>query len=355
MWYPPFNTGAGYAMGIRAGAEMTSLEMRFIALRVKDVLAPTGTVAQGVKAPQINRAGVRYLTRYPDANTADRLWATLVENQEGRGPCALDTRHLDDVQAENLRRAYLNMCPGIVLWWADRDLRPQDQPLEICGSEPYLVGGHAQAGYWVDTRRRTTLPGLYAAGDVAGGAPKKYVTGSMVEGEIAVQTALGELQIPDRLPTELLQLEMNRVVAPMKQNSGVNPQELEAQLQQTLDEYAGGIAKNYEVNETGLLGARRLLNDLRQTGARLKAGNLHELVLCHEVIDRIDVARVMVEHLLHRQETRWPCYQSRIDYPQRDDTHWLKFVNTVYLAGVDRIEIKERPCTEAVEAYEHCG
>ena len=57
MWYPPFNTGAGYAMGILAGAEMTSFEMRFIALRCKDTIAPTGTIAQGVSAKQINAAG----------------------------------------------------------------------------------------------------------------------------------------------------------------------------------------------------------------------------------------------------------------------------------------------------------
>ena len=54
MWYSPFNTGAGYAMGIRAGAEMTSFEMRFIALRCKDTIAPTGTVAQGIGAKQVN-------------------------------------------------------------------------------------------------------------------------------------------------------------------------------------------------------------------------------------------------------------------------------------------------------------
>ena len=46
MWYPPFNTGAGYAMGIRSGAEMTTFEMRFIALRCKDTIAPTGTIAR---------------------------------------------------------------------------------------------------------------------------------------------------------------------------------------------------------------------------------------------------------------------------------------------------------------------
>ena len=54
MWYPPFNTGAGYAMGIDAGAEMTTFEMRFIALRCKDTIAPTGTIAQGVGAKQVN-------------------------------------------------------------------------------------------------------------------------------------------------------------------------------------------------------------------------------------------------------------------------------------------------------------
>ena len=57
MWYPPFNTGAGYAMGLLSGAEMTTFEMRFIALRCKDTIAPTGTIAQGVGARQVNAHG----------------------------------------------------------------------------------------------------------------------------------------------------------------------------------------------------------------------------------------------------------------------------------------------------------
>ena len=64
MWYPPFNTGAGYAMGINAGAEMTTFEMRFIALRCKDTIAPTGTIAQGVGAKQINSKGEVYEDKY---------------------------------------------------------------------------------------------------------------------------------------------------------------------------------------------------------------------------------------------------------------------------------------------------
>ena len=64
MWYPPFNTGAGYAMGIQAGAEMTSFEMRFIALRCKDTIAPSGTIAQGVGAKQVNAKGEVYEDKY---------------------------------------------------------------------------------------------------------------------------------------------------------------------------------------------------------------------------------------------------------------------------------------------------
>ena len=64
MWYPPFNTGAGYAMGIESGAEMTTFEMRFIALRCKDTIAPTGTIAQGVGAKQINSKGEVYEEKY---------------------------------------------------------------------------------------------------------------------------------------------------------------------------------------------------------------------------------------------------------------------------------------------------
>ena len=84
MWYPPFNTGAGYAMGIRSGAEMTTFEMRFIALRCKDTIAPTGTIAQGVGAKQVNSLGEVYETKY-GLTTSERVYGTVMENLEGRG------------------------------------------------------------------------------------------------------------------------------------------------------------------------------------------------------------------------------------------------------------------------------
>ena len=97
MWYPPFNTGAGYAMGIRAGAEMTTFEMRFIALRCKDTIAPTGTLAQGVGAKQVNSLGEVYEQKY-GLTTSERVYGTVNENHEGRGPCYLRTEGISTEQ-----------------------------------------------------------------------------------------------------------------------------------------------------------------------------------------------------------------------------------------------------------------
>ena len=192
MWYPPFNTGAGYAMGIKSGAEMTTFEMRFIALRCKDTIAPTGTIAQGVGAKQINSKGEVYETKY-GLTTSERVYGTVMENLQGRGPCYLRTEGISPQQDESLRKAYLNMAPSQTLKWVEAGKDPSRQNVEIEGTEPYIVGGHTASGYWVDTNRQTTINGLYAAGDVAGGCPQKYVTGAMVEGEIAALDMINKL------------------------------------------------------------------------------------------------------------------------------------------------------------------
>ncbi|MDR3135601.1 MAG: FAD-dependent oxidoreductase, partial [Deltaproteobacteria bacterium] len=73
-WYSPFNVGSGLSMGIRAGAEMTTLEMRFVALRCRDTMAPTGTLALGAGAEQVNSLGEPYEAAYGNT-TSMRVWA----------------------------------------------------------------------------------------------------------------------------------------------------------------------------------------------------------------------------------------------------------------------------------------
>jgi len=352
-WYCPYNTGAGYAMGIRAGAEMTSFEMRYVALRTKDAIAPTGTIALGANAPQINSKGENFMaTRYAHlggdhAPTPFRTYGPLQEIKEGRGPVYLDTRGLSPEKASGLKAAYLDMYPSQVLYWAANNIDVSQQPVEVQATEPYIVGGHCQSGYWVDENRKTTLEGLYAAGDVSGGAPYKFVSGCWAEGVIAARAA-GEYishAKPVSISEEKITLEEERTYQFLhnsKHRYPISPVELEALMQKVMSQYAGGSETGFEMNEEMLLQARARINQLPEIAETLIAGDMHQLMKAHEVVDRIDVAAVLVEHLLYRKETRWPSYQTRIDYPEKDDANWLLFVNSRRDLKSGKIEMMTR-------------
>lgn len=352
MWYCPFDTGAGYAMGIRAGAEMTTFEMRFIALRCKDTIAPTGTIAQGVGAPQVNSAGVFYDREYGIPTTSGRLYSTVCENRAGRGPCYLKTDEISVEQQDDLLKAYLNMAPAQTLKWMEEG-GPKGQNVEIEGTEPYVVGGHTASGYWVDTGRATTIPGLYAAGDVAGGCPQKYVTGGFAEGEIAAESAAlyckteNPAPVPEQEDRYLAELEKKLSAS----GAFYDADSLEDAMQKTMDEYAGGISQGYIVCEEKLAVARRRLGELAELSNELRAGSMEELARIMSVIDRLDVCRVLIEHLFARKETRWHSFDENADHPARDDKNFLCYVNSKIENG--KLSVFTRPLVKKEERYEH--
>ena len=403
MWYSPFNTGAGYAMGILQGAEMTTLEMRFIALRCKDTIAPTGTIAQGVGAKQINGLGENYESVY-GITTSQRVYGTVQEQVEGRGPCYLGTKGISLNQEQDLLKAYLNMAPSQTLRWVERGHGPATENVEIEGTEPYIVGGHTASGYWVDTHRETTITNLFAAGDVAGGAPQKYVTGALAEGEIAGDEIVrryqerGEVQsvenetwyreaintivkrytsqmganggagisctndsnLPDHMRDEFAAVNTNvdsvqtrsndSAVLASKSSTLAHIEAHEQRLQDIMDVYAGGISQAYKYTEESLGIAKSKLEVLAKDVEQLQANTLHELSYLYELRDRIVVARALVAHLGERKETRWHSFGEHGDYPNCSD-EGLVYVNSVYQDG--GFQVFQRPLVEKGDTYEH--
>lgn len=341
MWYSPFNTGAGYSMGIRAGAEMTTFEMRFIALRCKDTIAPTGTLAQGVGAKQLNARGEVYETKY-GLTTSERVYGTVEENREGRGPCYLGTKGITPEQEDSLYKAYLNMAPSQTLKWLERGIGPSQENVEIEGTEPYIVGGHTASGYWVDNNRATTIPGLYAAGDVAGGAPQKYVTGALAEGEIAADALADYLQShqPVNRPgdAEPFLDEMEGYLSRNTSEYEVN--DLEAEMQTVMDRYAGGISRNYRYSEAELKTADQKIRELETLLPKLSAKDMDELLRIYELRERLTVCRVLIAHLAARKETRWHCFAENTDYPEQNP-EFEKYVNSVWKDGTVQIRYRD--------------
>ncbi|OWV20159.1 adenylylsulfate reductase [Fibrobacter sp. UWB4] len=375
MWYPPFNTGAGYAMGIRHGAEMTTFEMRFIALRCKDTIAPTGTLAQGVGAKQVNSLGEVYETKY-GISTSERVYGTVAENLAGRGPCYLRTKGISAVQEESLLKAYLNMAPSQTIRWLENET-PSKANVEIEGTEPYIVGGHTASGYWVDTKRATTIEGLYAAGDVAGGCPQKYVTGALAEGEIAAKSAVEYINAVDcRTPLQgvrndvdadpredvdakatIKEAEIARHVAEIEtylsqKNSLYTTEQLEEAMQIAMDEYAGGIKTGYGYSEKHLNIAKEKIDEIESLTDKLSAADLQEVMYIYELKERLTVCKSVIAHLKARHETRWHSFAENLDYPEKDNEHFRKYVNSRLENGEIKIILRDLTA-EGQKNYEH--
>ena len=338
------------------GAEMTTFEMRFIALRCKDTIAPTGTIAQGVGAKQINAHGEVYETKY-GLTTSQRVYGTVEENVQGRGPCYLRTEGISAEQDESLLKAYLNMAPGQTLKWVESGKNPSEQNVEIEGTEPYIVGGHTASGYWVDTERETTIHGLYAAGDVAGGCPQKYVTGALVEGEIAAHSIvqkLNEEQVADTAASDEEAVLENKIAEYdaflTKQDPAFTVEELEEAMQKVMDQYAGGIGTHYQFNEKQLAMAEEKIKKLQILAKGLAAADMHELMFIYELKERLTVCLTVIAHLRARKETRWHSFAENLDYPEKSDA-WLCYVNSK--KNGDQITMIRRDLVKGGETYEH--
>jgi adenylylsulfate reductase subunit A len=364
MWYPPFNTGAGYAMGIKAGAEMTSFEMRFIALRCKDTIAPTGTIAQGVRAKQVNSKGFVYEDKY-GITTSERVYGTVKENQLGNGPCYLQTSGITKEQDEDLLKAYLNMAPSQTLKWIESGKGPSEQDVEIAGTEPYIVGGHTASGYWVDTKRETTVKGLYAAGDVAGGCPQKYVTGALAEGELAALDIISKLTENEDIDagsrngnsendfidsqTEKIIAEYNEIYNRSEADAPFTVEALEEAMQKVMDEYAGGIASNYQYNEKQLKLADEKIDILTKLADNVAADDMHQLMFAYELKERLIVCKSVIAHLLNRKETRWHSFNENLDYPETDEAYF-KYLNSRLVDGELKMILRD---IVKEDTYEH--
>jgi len=256
-----------------------------------------------------------------------------------------------------LRKAYLNMSPAQTLKWIEAGKGPAERNVEIEGTEPYVVGGHTASGYWINDKRQTTLQGLYAAGDVAGGCPQKYVTGAFVEGELAAK-AVQEYIFSEGVyrdnsmsakQNEEKYSEVQHFFA--SENDLYTAAELEEAMQKTMDDYAGGIARQYRFNETQLNIADKRIRRIEQLSNQLGAkGELYKLLQIYELRERLMVCKVLIAHLRARKETRWHSFAENLDYPDKS-SDWERYVNSKLENG--EVKIIFRELIRRGEHYEH--
>jgi adenylylsulfate reductase, subunit A len=193
-----------------------------------------------------------------------------------------------------------------------------------------------------------SIEGLFGAGDTIGGSAHKFSSGSFTEGRLAGKAAVryvmdhradgpgvDETQIR-RLeeivfrPLETWAVGSNEIVAGSVSPSFLSPLQGLQRLEKIMDEYVGGVSTFYVTNEPMLNRGLELLTMLREDLQYLGAENLHQLQRAWELHHRVWTSESVTRHTLFRQETRWPGYYYRADYPRLDDTDWHVFTASQY-------------------------
>jgi adenylylsulfate reductase subunit A len=415
-WYPPWNAGASAFFTLKAGAEMTCQEVRFIPVRFKDAYGPVGAWFLLFKSRATNALGENYMeTRKPElenwlpyghvkpvpANL--RNYLGMLDVMEGKGPIYMRTeeaiqkiaassgdekaakKKLKELESEAWED-FLDMTISQAILWAATNTAPEEKSSEIAAAEPYFIGSHSGAsGAWVSGpedlapaeyfwgyENMSTVRGLFCAGDASGASSHKFSSGSHAEGRIAAKSAIRYIvnEKPkaaalDAAKIEALKAETYRPFETFQQFKGattqvdvnpnyIRPRMFQMRLQKLMDEYAGGVTAQFTTSEALLKRGLELLVFLKEDAAKLGAADLHELMRCWENIHRMYQAEAHVRSIMFREETRWPGYYFRSDKPRMDEKNWHCFVNCKLNPTTNEWEMTKRPIIHIFkQAEEH--
>ncbi len=404
-WYPPFNAGASAYFTIKAGAEMTCQEVRFIPVRFKDAYGPVGAWFLLFKSRATNALGENYMETRKDelGNWAPygkvkpvpanlRNYLMMLDVLQGKAPISMRTeeainkiassvgdpkeakKKLKELESEAWED-FLDMTISQAILWAATNTAPEERSSEIAAAEPYFIGSHSGAsGAWVSGpqdlappeyfwgyENMSTVKALFCAGDASGASSHKFSSGSHAEGRIAAKSAIRYL-VQEKPPKpslnggtiEALKAEIYAPLENYAKHKGASsqpdvnpnyilPKMFMMRLQKLMDEYAGGVTSQFTTSGPLLDKALELMALLKEDSAKLGASDLHDLMRCWENIHRMYQAESHVRSMLFRQETRWPGYYFRADQPKMDEQNWRVFVNCRLDPGTNKWEMTKRP------------
>ena len=315
----PTNAGDGYAMAYHAGAELSNIECFQINPLIKDYNGPAcAYVAGPFGAYTANAEGNRFVSC--DYWSGQMMLEIYKELNSGRGPISLKLNHLDeDTISEIEEILWANERPSRERFHEGRGENYRTHGVEMEISEIGLCSGHSASGVRVDAKAATTVPGLYAAGDMAS-VPHNYMIGAFVFGRIAGTNAVEYCHaLPHVEPDpDFIAAEMERVYRPLNQPEGVPHTQVEYKLRRFVNDYLQP-PKNTHKMEIALDKFVNYYSTLDLMGAR----DPHELMRCMEVHAIRDCAEMAARASLFRKESRWGLYHYRVDYPEKNNEEWF--------------------------------
>ncbi|WP_343243736.1 fumarate reductase/succinate dehydrogenase flavoprotein subunit [Streptomyces sp. SID13726] len=332
----PTNAGDGYAMAYHAGAELTGIECFQINPLIKDYNGPAcAYVANPFGGYQVNRHGERFVDS--DYWSGQMMAEFAAEVASDRGPVYLKLSHLPEESIsslESILHSTERPTRGTFHEGRGHDYRTHDIEMHI--SEIGLCGGHSASGVRVDDHARTTLPRLYAAGDLAC-VPHNYMIGAFVFGDLAGADASQYSAYEGELPADQLREAHELIYRPLHNPDGPPQPQVEYKLRRFVNDYVAPPKSGARLS-LALESFERMRDDIAEMGARTP----HELMRCAEVSFIRDCAEMAARASLARTESRWGLYHDRLDHPHRDDASWFHHLD-LYKSPSGAMEFTARP------------
>ncbi|TYB44495.1 fumarate reductase/succinate dehydrogenase flavoprotein subunit [Actinomadura chibensis] len=317
----PTNAGDGHAMAYHAGAELSGIECFQINPLIKDYNGPAcAYVANPFGGYQVNAEGTRFVDC--DYWSGQMMAEVKREIDSARGPIYLKLTHLPDetlTSLEGILHTTERPTRGTFHAGRGHDYRTHDVEMHI--SEIGLCGGHSASGVWVDENARTTVPGLYAAGDLAC-VPHNYMIGAFVFGDLAGADASANLGERAALPEDQIRAAHELIYRPLRNPGGPPQPQVEYKLRRFVNDYVAPPKTRAKL-DIAVETFTRMEAEIAAMGARTP----HELMRCAEVTFIRDCAEMAARSSLTRTESRWGLYHDRADLPERDDASWMYHLN----------------------------
>ena len=324
------NSGDGYALAYHAGAGLANLECYQINPLIKDYNGPAcAYVAGPFGAYTANAKGERFIEcDYWSGQMMQEFYDELVS---GNGPVYLKLNHLAPEtigEIEDILHKVERPTRGT--FQAGRGTDYRQKMIEMHISEIGFCSGHSASGVFVDEDARTTVTGLYAAGDMAS-VPHNYMLGAFTNGAVAGEHAGDWIRDVDHAAIDegAIEAERRRVLAPTLREDGIPPNQIEYKTRRMVNDYL----QPPKVTSKMELAQERFAEIREDLSNGMLVRNSHELLRSLEASSILDCADMAAAASLFRTESRWGLYHNRVEFEGRDNENW--FCHTLLTRGRD--------------------
>ncbi len=315
----PGNTGDGYCMAYRAGAELSGLEYTMSFVIVKDANSPLLYITLTRGAKLYDGLGQLQDSKGVSVPALQKI------HMSGCNPLTIDMRHLDESDLKYIENIlFTTERPACERFFEGRGVNFRNATIELWPTELFLCGGHGLAGVRVNPKAETCVPGLYAAGDTSLVA-RGHLTGAFVYGEIAAENAAEYCKTKGSMPTPQEQIDAfeAKVAKRLGQNKNqIAVEECEYKVRRMINDYLSP-PKNQDKLERCMKWMDQFHGEL---DTMVKVNDFHDLYKIMELENIITCAKLSAKASLTRKESRWIPWHYRIDYPEPDDATWTKHI-----------------------------